>query len=235
MTEAGWLNHSGRCHAMLVFIREAASERKLRLFACASLRRLDHLMSGGDGRAALALAEQWADGLVSGQSMAERRRELWGKTAGRPLDEALGFDAIRDDAWMGACGVVAGVDTAVCQLRPTDRRSGWWERLKSVWRGPAPDRRLSTPADEHAAQAGLLRDIFGNPFRPVTRDQAWLTSTVVALARGMYDSRDFTSLPILADALMDAGCDSDDILGHCRSEGPHVRGCWVVDLVLGKG
>jgi hypothetical protein len=82
---------------------------------------------------------------------------------------------------------------------------------------------------------GVFRCIFGNPFRPVpTLDPAWLTSTVVSLAKGMYDSRDFTAMPILADALQDAGCDSADVLDHCRGPGPHVRGCWVVDLVLGK-
>ena len=65
-------------------------------------------------------------------------------------------------------------------------------------------------------------------------DPAWLTSDVVALARGIYDERTFDRMPILADALQDAGCDSADILNHCRGAGPHVRGCWVVDLVLGK-
>jgi hypothetical protein len=65
-------------------------------------------------------------------------------------------------------------------------------------------------------------------------DTIWVTPTVVALASQMYESRDFTAMPILADALQDAGCDSTDILGHCRGPGPHARGCWVVDLVLGK-
>jgi len=68
----------------------------------------------------------------------------------------------------------------------------------------------------------------------VTLSPAWLTSTVIALARQMYESRDFSPLPILADALQDAGCDNADILDHCRSGGPHVRGCFVVDLLLGK-
>jgi hypothetical protein len=80
----------------------------------------------------------------------------------------------------------------------------------------------------------LLRCIFGNPFRPVTVDPEWLTSTVVALARGIYEERAFGRLPILADALQDVGCDNDDVLNHCRGVGPHARGCWVVDLVLGK-
>ncbi|MCE9564022.1 MAG: hypothetical protein K8U57_18420 [Planctomycetes bacterium] len=84
------------------------------------------------------------------------------------------------------------------------------------------------------ACAEIIRDIFGNPFRPVALDQSWLTSTVLALAREMYSSRDFSAMPILADALQDAGCDSDDLLNHLRGEGPHYRGCWALDLVLGK-
>jgi hypothetical protein len=99
------------------------------------------------------------------------------------------------------------------------------------------------------AYARLLRDIAGNPFQggrgrhlvtrkayqpePLFRPE-WGTETVAAIARGMYESRDFSPMPILADALQDAGCDNDDILNHCRGDGPHVRGCWVVDLVLGK-
>ncbi|HEY1192447.1 MAG TPA: hypothetical protein VGE74_32790 [Gemmata sp.] len=91
------------------------------------------------------------------------------------------------------------------------------------------------PEAEELAQTELLRDIFGNPFRPVTFLPEWRTGTAVALALQVYESRDFSAMPILADALQDAGCDSADILDHCRGPGPHVRGCWVVDLVLGKG
>ncbi len=72
--------------------------------------------------------------------------------------------------------------------------------------------------------------MIGNPFRPVALDPRWLTSTVLDLARTIYDERVYERMPILADALMDAGCDSEEILSHCRSGGPHVRGCWVVDL-----
>lgn len=86
-----------------------------------------------------------------------------------------------------------------------------------------------------AEQVELLRDIFGNPFHPVAIDPAWLTPTVVQLAKGIYEERAFDRMPILADALQDAGCDCDEILDHCRdTNAPHVRGCWVVDLVLGK-
>jgi hypothetical protein len=80
----------------------------------------------------------------------------------------------------------------------------------------------------------LLRDIFGNSFSTVTLYPGWLTAPVIAIARGIYDDRAFDRLPVLADALMDAGCEVSAILDHCRSDGPHVRGCWVVDAILGK-
>jgi hypothetical protein len=81
----------------------------------------------------------------------------------------------------------------------------------------------------------LLRCIFGNPFRPVAFDSAWQSETAVALAAGIYADRAFDRLPILADTLEEAGCDDADVLNHCRGPGPHARGCWVVDGVLGKG
>jgi hypothetical protein len=81
----------------------------------------------------------------------------------------------------------------------------------------------------------LIRDIFGNPFRPITLNPSWLTSTVIALVTGIYSEKAFDRMPILADALQDAGCDNEEVLNHCRSEGQHCRGCWCVDLVLGKG
>jgi hypothetical protein len=84
------------------------------------------------------------------------------------------------------------------------------------------------------ALVGLLYCVFGNPFRKVTIDPAWVTPTVASVAQAAYDQRAFDRLPILADALEDAGCDSADILNHCRQPGEHVRGCWVVDLLLGK-
>src|SRR5262245_36318472 len=87
---------------------------------------------------------------------------------------------------------------------------------------------------EHARQADLLRDVVGNPFHPVVFFRRWRSPTAVALARRIYDDRDFAAMPLLADALQDAGCEVPTVLGHCRSGGEHVRGCWVVDGVLGK-
>ena len=84
------------------------------------------------------------------------------------------------------------------------------------------------------AAAALFRDVFGNPFRSVAFDPAWRSATAVGVARSMYEARDFAAMPVLADALEEAGCANGDVLAHCRGEGPHVRGCWVVDLILGK-
>ncbi len=79
-----------------------------------------------------------------------------------------------------------------------------------------------------------FRDVAGNPFRPVAADPAWFTPTVLAIGTAIYDDRAFDRLPILADALEEAGCTSADLLLHCRQPGDHVRGCWAVDLILGK-
>jgi hypothetical protein len=91
---------------------------------------------------------------------------------------------------------------------------------------------------ESAEQVKLVRDLFGNPFRPIDVDPAWLTwrdGTVRRLAEVIYEDRRFADLPVLADALEEAGCTDAHILDHCRGGGEHVRGCWVVDALLGKG
>jgi hypothetical protein len=87
---------------------------------------------------------------------------------------------------------------------------------------------------ERTHQSRIILDIFANPFRPVAIDPRWLTSDVVGLARAIYEDRAFERMPILADALMDAGCEAQPIINHCRGDGVHVRGCWLLDLVLGK-
>ena len=100
------------------------------------------------------------------------------------------------------------------------------ERYDLYWEGKAQGER---------SLSQLVRDIFGNPFRPITFDPAWRTSDVMLLGNGIYAERAFDRMPILADALQDAGCDSDDLLNHLRdANATHVRGCWALDLVLGK-
>jgi hypothetical protein len=89
-------------------------------------------------------------------------------------------------------------------------------------------------ASRQPALVHQLRDILGDPFHPVALDPGWLRPPVPSLARSLYDDRAFDHLPILADALEEAGCTDPEILGHLRSPGPHVRGCWALDLVLGR-
>ncbi|MBP3955563.1 hypothetical protein J8F10_09745 [Gemmata sp. G18] len=88
--------------------------------------------------------------------------------------------------------------------------------------------------EEQKHQAMLVREVFGNPLHSVVFSPDLCTNTVLTLAQQMYEGREFSAMPILADALQDAGCDDTDVLDHCRGSGPHVRGCWVVDLILGK-
>jgi hypothetical protein len=90
-----------------------------------------------------------------------------------------------------------------------------------------------SPLIPPAAQAMIFRCVFGNPFRPV-RPGPWITPAAVSVARDIYDRRDFSALPVLADLLEEAGCPEQAVLDHCRQPGEHARGCWVVDLVLGK-
>ena len=105
-----------------------------------------------------------------------------------------------------------------------------------MWMFPSPDSEALAEG-ESRAELTLVRDIFGNPFRPITFDPAWLTwhdSLLVLMARRMYESRDFSDMPVLADALEEAGCTNPDLLSHCRSKSDHVRGCWLIDLLLNK-
>ena len=93
---------------------------------------------------------------------------------------------------------------------------------------------LGSVAAELKAKAALVRDIFGPlRFRRVSVVPTWLTPAVVQLARAIYDKGEFCQIPVLADELEKAGCHDQDILSHCRGPGPHVRGCWLLDLMLG--
>ncbi len=209
MTEAEWLE---RLHPapMLSFVRGTISDRKLRLFSCACCRRVFHLMPDNRSRLALNVAERVADGLAG----ASEWEKAIGVLRGVPHDHTQW--TLAHDAFIAA-----------------ERGASY--TASAVHSATKPLRRYQARRDEQAIQAALLRDIFGNPFRPVTFSPEWRTDTALALARQMYESREFSAMPILADAIQDAGCDSDDILAHCRdASATHVRGCWVVDLVLGK-
>jgi len=199
-------------------VRSKRRARKLRLFGCACCRRIETLVTDERSRAALRAGEAFADDEIGKDALITARKAA--ATAANEIQKRVG---LRSTFW---AAFVAEMVTHVAfdafesaSIRAADAvaRSG-----------------LRTQEQEEQSQLVLLRDIFGNPFQPVEFDPSWSTEAVVDLARGMYESRDFGPMPVLADALEDAGCADAEVLGHCRGPGPHVRGCWVVDLVLGK-
>jgi hypothetical protein len=225
MTEAEWLACEDVA-AMLKLIEGKASERKLRLFACACCRRVAHHLSNPAYQQFVEVGEQYADGGVS-------------------FEECQAAHRIAYEAYtLAVSGRGNNVDLAVAWATMPRGERGYLARYAEIVAGNScrlgdgwiRHRPLNQQQRlEQAQQAALLRDIFGNSFRPVTFSPSWRTDTALTLAQQMYESRDFGAMPILADALQDAGCDSDDVLNHCRdANAPHVRGCWVVDLVLGK-
>jgi hypothetical protein len=224
MTEAEWL--ACDCpYTMLEFLQWKADHRKLRLFACACCRRNENIFAGEGSVITLRVAELYADGLATGDQLSAAAEQLstdvLGADPDRPLaDPAYGPPSLNSPAFWAA-------HTHAPEAARSVRDAAEEIILINVGEGAA--------RAEYVAQRVTLRDIFGNPFRPFAFAPEWRTSTAVAIAQGMYESRDFSAMPILADALQDAGCDNADILNHCRDEkGVHVRGCWVVDLVLGK-
>jgi hypothetical protein len=111
-----------------------------------------------------------------------------------------------------------------------------WDVARNAAASAAQAINVSSPT-ERRAQCDLLRDAFGNPFQPVALNPAWLCwhdGCVVSMARAIYEERRFEEMPILADALEEAGCDDEEILWHCREEPEHARGCWLLDAILGK-
>jgi hypothetical protein len=208
MNEEEWL----ACDDIAKLLKRSRARpggRKLRLLVCAWCNRRWNALDEGYQKA-LEVAERFAEGQASCAELdlARQAARATRRMYGVPCAYARGIqytDAVSAAAHL-ACFSYERRDPEILEARAEERR----------------------------LQIVLLRDIFGNPFRPVAFDPEWRTDTAVTLAHQMYESRDFGAMPILADALQDAGCEEADILDHCRGPGPHVRGCWVVDLVLGK-
>jgi hypothetical protein len=231
MTEAEWLTCTNSSR-MLEFLREKLSARKLRLFVGACCRSSWHLLADKRSRQAVAICERFADGVASKKNLetalanakaaARIVRLRLQETARRPgvSQEAEGFQmawATNEAVWAAQKAVEGDAWRSALQL------AGTWA------------------TSERTGRYSFMREIIGNPFRPISINPSWLTSTISNLAATAYEDRalpsghlDFTRLAVLADALEVAGCTNADILTHCRHPGPHVRGCWVVDLILGK-
>jgi hypothetical protein len=257
--EAAWFTCTDP-RPMFALLRGKERGRKFRLFASACCRRVAHLLTDDRSHHALDVFERFLDGELtlaqygigerdSADACAAQARIVGAYESDRRTSEA---DRIRMFASLFAaqavaacfgnvtsvagdcCGALRGYGTA--DLRDDAQLRDTGERIE---------------AGERAVQAALLREILGNPFHPVALDPAWRTPRAVSLARDMYASGDFSAMPDLAEALEDAGCEAEPVLNHCRYSSlraaesaavpgagtgtqHHVRGCWVVDLVLGK-
>jgi hypothetical protein len=236
VTEQEWLTSTSPqrmyAHARKVASPKLkASRRRLRLYACACCRRAWHLLAE-EGRAAVELAERFADDRAS---LAElRQASEAAQLAAAALyrgGQARGLEALPPDPHMAAALSHArrrAVLAAYHASGPSITSQAEWAAI-SVAAGPP-----QAAAAHRFYQCELLRDIFGNPFRPVSADPAWLRRNDGAglkVARAVYDERAFERLPLLADALEDAGCAEEALLSHLRGPGPHVRGCWALDFL----
>ncbi|QJW94507.1 hypothetical protein [Frigoriglobus tundricola] len=217
MTEAEWGAATNPYHMLLHVrrtgpgLRSPAGRRKFRLFGCASVRRPWDALSDEKLRTLIELAEQFADGAIEAHRLTQARAESRTRFNHFPRELWSVFYSLTADVTWGA----ARAWQYTCKPALTPLRG-------------------NKPAAEKAHLAHITRCIFGNPFRPVPFAPSWRTSDAIALARGAYADRAFDRLPILADALQDAGCNDEDILNHCRdTKTSHARGCWVVDHVLG--
>jgi hypothetical protein len=200
-------------------------DRKFRLLAVAALRAVwDHILDPRS-RAAIDMSEDYAD---DPSRIARDTYEDALRVAGE-AEEAERSGHARDELHRQVS--LAAFQVAALPMRNLSIPAYWVEIVTSLESSAIPGR---LPTEARRLHLSLFHDVIENPFRPVPFDPAWRTTTTIGLAERMYESRDFGAMPILADALEDAGCDSADALAHCRGAGPHVRGCWAVDLVLGK-
>lgn len=229
MTEQVWLKCADPALMLAELSGERGDERKLRLFAVACARRQQPISHDEEQQLkAIDDAEAYADAAV----------DLWqmtiaGASAAREDPIGLGLSCTDLSAHHAAKA------TAANAAERAGERSAQAAELAGTTDEAAMDAmRLIAAVVEKKQQADLLRCIVGNPFRDVPSiDPAWLAwnnGVIPAMARSIYEERAFERLPLLADALEEAGCADAAVLKHCRGPGPHARGCSVVDLLLGK-
>jgi hypothetical protein len=216
------------------------NRRLLYLLGVAIWRRAEYLLPDPCCHKALETAEAFAEGTANFEDM-EASCDAVDRVPVRDEPQIVTV-ALRSLFWLVCSDKsklteglellvdVAGYRAAMDAGIPVTK--GGFAGRQAVWEHPVF---IAGKQEEEEALCGIVRDVLGNPFRPVKFSPKWRTSTAVALAKQMYKSNDFGAMPILADALQDAGCGSEEVLGHCRdAKQTHVRGCWVVDGVLGK-
>jgi hypothetical protein len=246
MTEAEWRGCDD-LQPMLEFLRGKASDRKLRLFACACCRCLWERLTDERTRKAIEVAERFADSraseaeLLNAQAETAEVHRSWMRAWEASLPDTLQgrLDRVRR-SYRPERALILAVSWAVDDEAMPDEDQNAVCYLISAHHGDGKAGLLSAAR----RYADLLREVIGPSVHSVTLEPSvltWNAACIPRLAQASYEDRQLPSgqldtarLAVLADALEDAGCDNADILAHCRSDGPHVRGCWVVDLLLGK-
>jgi hypothetical protein len=254
MTEAEWLA-TDDCGALMQWLAKHASSRKCRLYLCGGCQTIRDLFFCSSSAKAVEVAERMADELAS---ETEIKGAYWGAketTFGHDFEEdwvredftpfdaenhrnlvrlgAISASAMSDGPWLVNDTIRDQLIAAAC-IAMYCLTSSFVPNLYPVW-NPV------TSIFHYAAQIDwpgrwLIDCVYGNPFRLVRADPAWLawkSGTVPAIARRIYDEKAFGDLPILADALEEAGCSNPAMIVHCRDDHRHVRGCWVLDCLLG--
>jgi hypothetical protein len=245
MTEAEWLAATNP-EPMLKFLT-CIRRRKLTLFACACCRRVWDRVQLDESREVIEITERQVEGCVEasqwGQSLTKYRSALASARLTHSLMRRM-FAA--DDAAEVTSYLARRYDETAGSSPDGDERSAHHAHVAAFFtsRAAGEDTDATRIHAEKIAQCAILRDVVGNPFRSSVVATAWLAwqdGVVVKLARIAYDERhlpegtlDPARLAPLGDALEDAGCTDAELLGHLRGPGPHVRGCWAVDLVLEK-
>ena len=213
MTRSEWLTAT-EPDRMLAFLRGRVSDRKFLLFACGCCHLARHV-APDVARLAVPHLERAAEDALRARDRSAVVAGLVARVVGHRVPSALLAER-------------ADRHAAVAQQVAEALRTVEW--CAQLGRGPLDPTRVAA----HPGQCGVLRDVVGDPFDPAAPDPRWLTATVRGLAAAIDLDRAYDRLPILADALEDAGCDREGVLAHCRDGGPHFRGCWVIDLILGR-
>ncbi len=225
MTEKQWLK-SGNAEAMNSFYAERYTERKARLLMLACCQRHpEHLQQPPIRAMVELLVAHYADPRKPDKPL--RGRNL--QAPYRALERFASSTGTSPDR-----GVAFGMVAAAEPVSTMERLDEDFEYLVfSCLHDIAFAVDAAPRKKESKLQAALMREVLGNPFRPVTCEPAWLTDNVVLLAGQIYETEDFSLMPILADALQDAGCEHAEVLTHCRdAKQVHVRGCWLLDMIF---
>ncbi len=260
MTEGEWLSGTNP-DLMLRFLEGKASARKVRLFACACCRAIAPLIAGDPAWRAVAVAERFADGEANAGELhralrtststvatasvladpLEAARETGRRALGRVLQEretqlAVHLEEIAGQGDRSAFWVARATPVGPAAVRAVGRFYARNAQQQQAELSTAVRNRAHAEANRR--QANLLRELFGNPFRRLAFDPIRLglsARQVRELAGAIYADHSFADLPVLADAMEEVGCDHAELLGHFRQPGEHARGCWALDVVLGKG